>query len=243
MVFIATSDTMPQVVQQESIVLAAASNSASSVRKMTYGVCELFYATEDEIDATDDSSVNSLSATSYMIDFLQPDLREKLSTPYGANGETLEWFGNWHNSLKVTLLRAPEHGKFVNINNDPNNEYLPALGYVGKDHIDLLVEGKDDLGHPIALTLKYFINVLPRQELHQIVKDRKSSKIEKKLCGTSESYWHISESQTVNGLEQTYTMLQSASYGWYIDYTPYLNNDSLSQHIYRFRVENYLTKN
>jgi hypothetical protein len=171
MVFIATPDTMPQAVQQESIVLVAASNSVSSVRKMTFGVCELFYATEDDVSEANDSSVNSLHPTTYMNDFLPAEMKNLLES-HGSGGIDWEWYGEWLESFKVTIFKQPAHGKFVNLRNDPklhDLQYLPDRGYLGKDHVDVLVEGKDDRGRSIALTLKYYINVLPGQKLSQIV--------------------------------------------------------------------------
>lgn len=182
----------PAVAKQDAAAGKAVSSSVSSVRKMTYGVCELFYATETNRDAADDSSINSLSASSYMLDFLQPDLREQLSTPYGASGETLEWSGKWEAELKITVLRGPAHGKFVNVKNVPSNQYLPNKGYLGPDRIELLVEGSDDLQRPIAMTLRYFINVVPRTELQKISGRRHYWRMIKKYCGTSTKSWRIS---------------------------------------------------
>jgi hypothetical protein len=282
MVFIATPDVIPQAVHQESIVLAAVSDSASSIRSMTYGVCELFYATEDDISEANDSSVNSLHPTTYMNDFLPAEMKNLLESR-GSGGIDWEWYGEWLESFKVTIFKQPAHGKFVNLRNDPrlhDLQYLPGRGYLGKDRVDVLVEGKDDRGRSIALTLKYYINVLPEQKLSQIVEEGKSAKTQEKLCGKSESYWHdhdswrISENQTLKGLglEQANTMVQfadfigyslgettgtgtsakitldtnAAGYGWYIDYTPYLNDEYLptrSMIGYSQHVKNYLTKN
>ncbi|WP_024873574.1 hypothetical protein [Tolumonas lignilytica] len=264
MVFIATPDVMPQAVPQESIVLAAASDSASSassIRSMTYGVCELSIATEDDISEEDDSSVNSLHPTTYMNNFLPAEMKILLESR-GSGGIDWEWYGEWLESFKVSILQQPAHGKFVNLRNDPkfhDLQYLPNRDYLGKDRVAVLVEGKDERGRSIALTLKYFINVLPRQKLHQIVEEGQSAKLQEKLCGKSESYWHdhdswkISENQTFKGLGQANTMVQfadfsgyslgdttgtdssaqitldinAAGYGWYIDYTPYLNSEYL----------------
>lgn len=198
MVFIESPDVMPQPVQQESIVLAAASNSASSVRRMTYGVCELVYAT-DEISENQDSSVNELHPTTYMDKFLSPKLQKALNMPAGAAPAINDvWYEHWSSSFKISLLKAPMYGKFVNMSNDPYSQYLPVRDYIGKDTVDLLVEGFDDKDRPVALTLKYYINVLPEKELHKIVDEGKSAKLQEKLCGKNESYWHTHDSWQIS---------------------------------------------
>lgn len=115
----------------------------------------------------------------------------------GAVGDW-QWYTEWSNSFKVTILRAPAHGKFVNLRNDPrldDLQYLPHRDYIGKDRVDVIVEGKDDRGRPVALTIKYFINVLPRKELYRIVDKGSASIVQtyKKLCGVGKAVWHLSE--------------------------------------------------
>lgn len=64
------------------------------------------------------------------------------------------------------------------------------------DRIDLLVEGKDDLGRPISMTLRYFINVLPSKEIGKVIaNDRIYSRTIKRLCGTDKAIWRISDEQ------------------------------------------------
>ena len=198
MVFFATPDMPPQAVMQEQVVIAAApSASAAKMRQMTFGVCELFYATEDERDGIHDSSVNSLHPTTYMDSFLPAEMQNLLNSR-GSGGIDWDWYGEWSDSFKVTILREPAHGKFVNLRNDPklhSLQYLPVRDYVGKDRVDVLVEGKDDRGRPIALTIKYFINVLPEEKLFRIVDKGTGSIVQtyKKLCGVGKGVWRISE--------------------------------------------------
>jgi hypothetical protein len=201
MVFFVTPDMPPQAVPQEQVVVATApSSSASAVRKMTYGVCELFYATEDDRGYIHDSSVNSLHPATYMNGFLPSKLQAILATPGiggAAPGINWNWYVEWSDSFKVTILQEPVHGKFVNMRNDQKRhdlQYLPDRDYVGKDRVDVLVEGKDDRGRPIALTLKYFINVLPRKELHRIADKgiHTIAQTQKRLCGIGKGVWTIS---------------------------------------------------
>jgi hypothetical protein len=267
MFFLAFPDTLPQVIidQQSTVIVADASASSpkSAVRKMTFGVCELLYATEDDQDEI--SNRNPLSPSRHMIEFLPKEIRNLL----GPGTLSFVDIGGldlmeWDNSFQITLLRAPEHGKFVN----GYGEYLPNRDYIGKDRVDLLVEGRDDKGRPIALTLRYYINVLPREELHKISAEKGYSKALKKYCGATEFHWRISESQSLpntlpgqtgdsslsallTGAQNVFAGLadltgaavaqttgtgsnaqitfdaDAAGHGWYIDYTPYLNEEYL----------------
>jgi hypothetical protein len=181
---------------------------------MTYGVCELFYAA-DEMDhalaETHNTAGSPLEPHGFMKNFLPREMQERLLDSLGT---TTTWIGDqdvydWYDSFKITLLRAPSHGRLLNAKNDaakydvPSEYYLPDVNYVGKDRGDLLVEGHDDKGQPIALTLRYYINVLPEEKLHKIVKEGQAWKTRTKLCGAGkERNWRISE----NLLEEPATL-------------------------------------
>ena len=255
MIFFAMPDVPPvPVIETMQVAKAPSATASSSVKKMTYGVCELFYATEDDRHEISDSSVNSLDPTSYMNKFLPPELQDAL----GANSASVDWqwYGKWTNSFKITLLRAPQHGKFMNMQNDPYSQYLPDKGYYGKDRVDLLVEGKDDLGRLIAMTLRYYINVIPEKELYKIAGSSKGKfyKYVQQYCGANTKIWRISENDTVEplyalltGAKDVFTGFadlsgsalgsttgnkitldtNAAGYGWFIDATPYQNEEWL----------------
>jgi hypothetical protein len=199
MLFFALPDAVPLAVDQAPVVMVADASTASSktaVRKMTYGVCGLFYAYDDDLydRAVDrDRSINSLNPDPYLIDFLPLEIQEAFSYPHSALiGEELDRHKEWEEKpKKYTLLRAPKHGKFVCVEDGPYNHYLPDRNYVGKDRIDLLVEGEDYEGRPISMTLRYYINVLPSEELSKVDYYRAI----KKYCGTKNGSWRISGSQ------------------------------------------------
>jgi hypothetical protein len=198
MVFFATPDMPPQAVTQEQVaVVTATSTSAAKVQQKTFGVCELFYATEDDRGEIHDTSVNSLHPAAYMDSFLPSKMQDLLNSR-GSGGIDWDWYVQWAESFTVTILTKPAHGKFVNLRNDPklhDLQYLPNKDYVGKDRVDVLVEGKDDQGRLIALTLKYFINVLPEKELFKISDKGTGAILQtfKKLCGVGKGVWTISE--------------------------------------------------
>jgi hypothetical protein len=202
MLFFALPDAIPQEIYQAPAIIVADASLASktAVRKQTYGVCKLFYATEEEWQDID-SRGQSLEATSYMMTFLSPETQKSLEGPYGGSipligdMDTSEWF----DSFKITVLRAPKHGKFVNMKNAPYGQYYPDLNYVGKDRFDLLIEGHDDKGRLIAMTLRYYINVLPRENLNNIsVEDGTYYQALKKYCGTKDNSWRISSDSSAS---------------------------------------------
>jgi hypothetical protein len=188
MVFFVAPDAAPQPVYQAEVVADASSASvpATAVRKMTYGVCDLSVANRG----------STLRTVPNMMDFLSKDMQLMLSLPSGAHlsQEAVDWLEQ-ADSFAKTVLLAPKHGELVNLENDPYIQYLPEKGYIGKDRIDLLVEGEDDLGRPIAMTIRYYINVLPRKEIDRVIVDEQTySKAIKKYCGTSKQAWRISYS-------------------------------------------------
>lgn len=199
MVFVAIPDAVPQVVYQASQIIAVndvSSSAQAAVKQMTYGVCQLAYPTEREVDATRDNSVNTFNYTSQlMVTFLSKRIKDAFQDVDGGfvPQDISDWVANWESSFKYTVLHQPEHGKFVNMKNDPYGEYLPDLGYLGKDRIDLLVEAKDDLGRPIALTIIYYVNVILADEINAGVESEQTyEKILNKYCGTNTDRWRIS---------------------------------------------------
>jgi hypothetical protein len=269
MLFFAPPDAIPQAVYQAPVVIVADAStfpSKTAVRKRIYGVCELVYASS-EINHALDTGGHSLAPHDFMISFLSPELEEDLRAPMGSSTMIGDQdLFEWYDSFKITLLRAPKHGKFVNVKNAPNEQYLPNLNYIGKDRVDLLVEGKDDKGRPIALTLRYYINVLPREDLSKIVEEGKAWETRTRLCGAGkERRWRISEnslepatlanwyeSPSLQALlsgakaalagfadlpgaslgqttgNQIILDTNAAGHNWFIDYTPYLNEEWLA---------------
>lgn len=255
MVFFVVPDAAPEPVYQAAVVADASSASvkSSTVRKMTYGVCDLSVTNED----------NTLRTVPYMERFLSKDMQLTLSLPSGAHlrQEAVDWLEQ-ADSFAKTVLLAPKHGKLVNFENDPYIQYLPEKGYIGKDRIDLLVEGEDELGRPIAMTIRYYINVLPRKEIDKvIVNEQTYAKAIKKYCGTSKEAWRISYSNPASdaamgqggALQSLYTQAatnllfadlpngalgqtagtsitlddNAAGWGWFNDPTPWGNEEFL----------------
>lgn len=185
MVFFVTPDSVSQAVYQESFLVAAApsvSASATGVRKMTYGVCEIMPANL-EGDSGNGRSLNEGSWVTYM---LSRQMQERLASNMDA--DALAWYGEWEKSFKVAILRSPEYGRMANDRGeltDPKYaSYRPNPGFVGQDRVDLLVEAKDDLGQPIAMTIRYFLNVLPRKEIEKLTVTNSSYlNAVKKFCG------------------------------------------------------------
>jgi hypothetical protein len=275
MLFLALPDVLPQPVMQESVVLVADASATlpkkSAIIKRVYGICELVYQTEEDWQEWPNNIGGGrfLEPEAFMISFLP----ENVQIEHGIfkGGHPSDWFLEWQDSFKITLLRAPKHGKLI----ESRNNYIPNRDYIGKDRVDLLVEGKDHEGRDIYLTLRFYINVLPSEELHKIVKEGRTGKIREKLCGVKTLRWRISESQSDDSLlsaslsgvstdpanlyqnpslqsllagarealagfadlsgaalgqttgSQITLDADAAGHGWFIDYTPYLNEEWL----------------
>jgi hypothetical protein len=137
-------------------------------------------------------------------------------------------------NAKVTIIQLPQHGQMINI-----YEYIPAPGYYGLDKVIAQVE----LASGEKVTVAYFIHMvhLGIQESEESIRE---------FCGPKGEYWKISLSESVDavslldGLNLTFSDLlgsavaqttgtqitldtNTAGYGWFIDYTPYLNEEWL----------------
>ena len=193
MVFLALPDAAPLPLYETPSVLAAAAPqapTAPTVRRMTYGVCD-FMPQRESNSRDDDYVFGSLNPNVYMMDLLSAWMQDKLSDPCGGCSQSeWDWLDVWEKSLKVTVLRSPSHGAII-----AGNAYLPNKGYVGKDRVDIRVEGKDDAGRPIALTLRYHMNVMTNESFSKIIKTENNySKASRQYCGinTNKSHWRIS---------------------------------------------------
>ena len=216
MLFLVLPDATPlPLYETPSVLVAAAQNQTqvsqalakSTVRSMTYGVCEL--VPQNNWDFYDDMEYDQLvflgagqylMQSVYMVDFLSAPLRDKLRQKHGSSifQSEWDWFSDWVDSFKVTELHAPNHGMFIN--NGSSSTYLPNKGYVGKDRLDILVEAKDDLGRPIAMTIKYYINVLKRKDFAKAIDgddDKEYTKALRKYCGANKGYWRISRADLI----------------------------------------------
>jgi hypothetical protein len=270
MVFFALPDAAPQpVYQSASVVVVAPATVPDELRKRTYGVCKLIVANERPSEHLQDSSVNSVypSLSAIMQEFLPKDVQLQLSLPAGAHidQDVDDWYLDWQESLKTSIVRAPQHGEYVVIDDRYHEHYLPEKGYVGKDRIDMLIEGKDDRGRPISATIRFYLNVVPEKELNKaIANSRTYSHAIKQYCGTNKDTWRISDSgpasvpafgqagdltglysQAAYGLQftdlpsgalgqSTGTTItlddNAAGHGWFIDSTPWSNEEWLPTH-------------
>jgi VCBS repeat-containing protein len=266
MVFLAVPDTAPLPVMDATVVVAAAVSpaeiAAPSVRRMTYGVCQFVPQNDTPMDAAQEFSAYMLTPRRYMNYSLSQRIQDNLAVNALLQSD-IDWYDQWFGSLKVSVLTPPSHGKFVNVATDLSYQYLPNRGYTGQDRVDLLVEGKDDLGQAVSMTLRYYVNILPQKEFDEAIANSKNfAKATSKYCGSSKDAWRISTTFTIPALDNaalqalldatdinnsvtvntadlpgsslgqttntTITLdTDAAGHGWYIDYTPYLNEDYL----------------
>ena len=197
MIFLALPDATPQAVYQAPVavaVTAPARSSGTSVRKLEYGVCNITYANlSDSSQAERDALAASPNGMGPKGEAFAVWSRKRYQEFFGIDrgqAKDFDWLAKWEKSLKVSVLRAPAHGKLTQVDQDSEMLITPDVDYIGKDRVDLLVTGKDDLGRPFALTLRYYINVVGREFGPGLnaIKHPDS----KELCGTVKNRWRIS---------------------------------------------------
>lgn len=135
--------------------------------------------------------------------------------------------------------------------------YKPNPGYLGKDRFEVEIHGKDFDGRPIAKKVIYFINVVPGEKMAGVIANYKSAlqkycgtskpswKISLPTNGDTPALASALSAATQNltfadlngsvvgethgtGPSAQITLdTNAAGHGWYIDYTPYLNDEYL----------------
>lgn len=198
MVYLALPDATPQAVYQAPVAVVAdslAKASGSVVRRMEYGICNITYANlSDSSQAERDDLAawrNRMSPIMYAFDLLSKKRQEEFFGVDRGQAKDFEWLAKWEKSLKVSVLHAPAHGKLVLVDPDAQMVLTPDVDYLGKDRVDLLVTGNDDLGRPFALTLRYYINIVGRESGPGLNAIKHPGS--KELCGTVKNRWRISE--------------------------------------------------
>jgi hypothetical protein len=147
------------------------------------------------------------------------------------------------NNAKVTIIHPPLHGRLIS-KSEVSFAYFPEADYFGQDKIVALV----DLASGEQITVVYFINMV-----HHGIQESQESILE--FCGSKGEFWKISLSpdsiNTVSLLDnlnisfsdllgfalakttgtgpsaQITLDTTAAGHSWYIDYTPYLNEEWL----------------
>ncbi|MDR3351459.1 MAG: hypothetical protein LBO00_00245 [Zoogloeaceae bacterium] len=185
MVFFVMPDAAPAPMVETVLVAKAPTSAAASskVRKMTYGKCVLYRAIEGDEEL--DPAFNLLGIYPSMAYALE-SLGETTPTPGPYTDGASE---TWEDSFVLTVLREPKHGKLEYL-----NWYVPDKGYLGKDRFDILVKAKDNLGRPIAVTLRYYVNVLTEEDWSKAARDNRGyAQAIKKYCGATKGEWRISQ--------------------------------------------------
>ena len=192
MVYFTPPEAPPALVYQATASTAQMSLQTDQVRRVEYGVCRSVRAIETN-GALDKrrAEANSLTPTMYAIDLLSASKRRELGAVGGSASVGWDWYNKWEKSLKVSILRAPAHANLGDAKQNINLPVTPNSNFLGKDRADVLVEGKDDLGRPFALTLRYYLTVLNKAEEQRIYGSKDLPF--KELCGKNHNRWRISE--------------------------------------------------
>jgi hypothetical protein len=206
-------------------VIAAA--PAQAVDNYVFGRCEISRPDSG-------AEIRPLSdAGSYLFDYHGEDPRYKTGLSSG------EFFSG----AKVTLIKAPAHGvvALADVPNVSNGQYhyMPNGGYVGKDRFVLQVEKNG-----VKVRIQYMIEGLDEEENASGWCNPETWKISStvstpaqenlqlaSLLGNAAQGSNFSDlpgavvGQTTGS--QITLDTTAANYGWYIDYTPYLNDEYL----------------
>jgi hypothetical protein len=179
--------SLPESAQQVQVADALA--GAMDVK----GICEFARANTDP-----DSSPSALymAYANYLQDILPKDL-SGVDAGKARTADQLAWFENWANTIRVVVIRTPQHGRMVLDDRMYQTlpSYVPDNGFVGKDRVDVLVSAKDASDHLITRKLVYFINVLPAKKMEEFV-DHYQPMV-KRYCGRGAPVWPIRGDESV----------------------------------------------
>lgn len=178
----------------------------------------------------------TVAAGSYLFDYHGNDPRYK---------EKLE-IGQFFSGANATLIKAPKHGKVVYSDLPHATEwqyyhYWPTEGYVGNDRFVMQVE-KDG----VKVRIHYLIKVLEEYEAESGMCKPEQWKISyapaaltdpaaallpsalRSLVGFADLPGSsVGETTNTGPTAQITLDVNAAGHGWYIDYTPYLNEEFL----------------
>jgi hypothetical protein len=200
MFLFAVVDPLPVPVYE----VAQITQANTKERFRVYGECNLVSIRHAGFDPD-----NYFRFSPYMAEFLSKDVREReLSQPSVMSDAEWEWSQKWSDGFTTQVLKQPTHGKLVIDNKGMVSGYLPDVGYVGKDRIELLVRGVDDLQRPIAMKLISYVNVVSETALDKAIASKQSYvRTLQKYCGISNpnGFWRISGIQLPDANDATNT--------------------------------------
>jgi hypothetical protein len=183
--------SIPSIVYQAAGSTELASLRSNEIRKVKYGVYSSLKAVETNRVLDEwQTKANSLSPTMYAVDLLSKNKRKELGLNNGSSNVDWDWYNSRANSLKISILRPPLHAQLGDLKANRSLAIVPNTDHLGKDRVDVLVEGKDDLGRPFKLTLRYYLTVLNKAEEQRICGGKDLPF--KELCGKNHNRWRIS---------------------------------------------------
>jgi Matrixin len=195
MLFMADTDVTPVPVYVSA--RSVDQEKTASLRKMKYGICKFATPYTNEQHS---GSETYLGIDQFLYGFLPVDLQDSLRKPSSLNEDKVESVDRWTESLTVKVVRQPLHGILRADSKGVEGVYFASQGYIGKDRIDYLIEGKDYQGRPLSLTIVYYINVPTLNEFRYSANTKQSYKEAlKRHCGTPLSEWRISQTGSILG--------------------------------------------
>lgn len=189
MVYFTPPEAPPVIIYQTPVSTEQVPLPNNEIRRVEYGVCSALGAIEgNSVLDERQTKNNSLFPIMYAVDLLSKNKRNELNTSKTA--DVFKWYDSWAASLKISILRSPAHAQLGDLKINRSLAIVPNTDYLGKDRVDVLVEGKDDLGRPFKLTLRYYLSVLSKAEEQRIYNGKDLPF--KELCGKNHNRWRIS---------------------------------------------------
>ncbi|RZI86511.1 MAG: hypothetical protein EOP38_01005 [Rubrivivax sp.] len=179
------SASLPPPIPDDAPLVHAASRAAHAVN--VKGICQFAQA---DTDPNYTPRALYMGYASYLQDILPKNLSGVDAGP-ARTADQLAWFDAWVKTVKVVVVRAPQHGRMVadDMMDTDQPSYAPDKGFVGKDQVDVLVSAKDAKGHVITTKLVYFINVTPTRDFLAVAENLQT--MVKRYCGKNAPVWPI----------------------------------------------------
>lgn len=159
MFFLSPADMPPTPVYEETAQLI---NTSRKSNALTFGVCHIIPSGNGVPNETVD-----LINSAYLNEFLSKDLRDRIATgaPYALSQQEWDWLDSWRNSFSATVTLAPKSGTVEHA-----SYYYPNENYVGNDRVSARLDGKDQMGNPVSLTIINYIHVLKKNDWKEYTK-------------------------------------------------------------------------
>ncbi len=195
MLFLGLPDVPVQMMDTHPTYVAAITTNDHTTNQENFGYCMI----------ADDSMGGVVDITWPFYDLIPKRIQKALDDSGQLGTSVLEpndadWLAEWQKSFTIKILRQPAHGDIRS--GEGSLGYMPKEGYLGKDRVDVQIEGKAPDGRLVSARANVFIRAVSNDKRSDLLgSSNKMSEYIKQNCPAPTEFWKIDNKPVSGALE------------------------------------------